>query len=330
MADATVNESSVRRHPNAGRKQSPEHIAMRVAALAATRAKWSEEKREQVRQNFRAAQLKSSSSEETRHRRSVSHRRVSDVETTIYGLYDPFTKQLRYIGKTTATQERRWAIHNNLAKRKTPRRIYNWWRSVLAGGGEPEIFEIEIVQPGGDWVDAEQFWISYFRSIGCDLVNSCDGGQGTSGIKFSDEHIARLRTSHLGHVVSEEGRRKRSEVSLAAWKRNPKSRWAEGQLERMLTTKAARRAAGLYKKRRPATEETKAKISAGKRGKPLTEEHRAKLSAIRKGKQIGKVMSAESRAKMSASHKGVGLSVAHREAITVAQRKRRETKTPNQ
>ena len=45
-----------------------------------------------------------------------------------------------------------------------------------------------------------------------------------------------------------------------------------------------RRAAGLYKKRRPASEETKARIRAAKLGHPLTPEHRAKLSAVRKGK----------------------------------------------
>lgn len=288
MADATINEPSFRRHPNAGKKQSPEHIAKRTAAIAAAKAKWSADKCEQVRQNFRAAQLKSSSSEETRNRRSISHRRVSDVETQIYGLYDPLTKQLRYIGKTTASQERRWAIHNNLAKRKTPRRIYNWWRSVLAVGAEPEIFEIESIPAGGDWVEAEQFWIAYYRFLGCDLVNSCDGGQGTSGIKFSAEHIERLRISHRGHVPSEESRRKRSLISLAAWAKNPNSRAKPETLTKMLATKAVRRAAGLYKKRRPATEETKAKISAGKRGRLLTDEHKAKLSAMRTGKKLSK------------------------------------------
>jgi hypothetical protein len=297
MAEAIINEPLARRHSNAGRKQSAEHIAKRVAAVAATKAKWLEENKFAVSQ-----------------RMAVAHLRTSNLETIIYGLFDPLSKQLRYVGKTTATLERRWSIHGSLAKRKTPRHIYNWWRGLLACGVEPEIFEIDRIPPGGDWVEAEQFWIAYFRFVGCNLVNRCDGGQGTTGIIFSDQHIDRLRASHIGNRRSPEHQRKMKEIHLAAWRRNPGSRWKPGQLEKTLATKAERRAAGLYKKRAPATEETKAKISAGKRGKPLTDAHKAKLSAIRKGKQIGRVIPEESRKKMSAAHMGVPLSEAHRAA----------------
>ena len=43
MAEDTISPDGGRRHPLAGRKQTPEHIANRVAAVAKTRAAWTPE-----------------------------------------------------------------------------------------------------------------------------------------------------------------------------------------------------------------------------------------------------------------------------------------------
>jgi len=45
-------------------------------------------------------------------------------------------------------------------------------------GIRPEIFTIETVD---DWREGERFWIAYYRSIGCRLVNTTFGGDGLSG-----------------------------------------------------------------------------------------------------------------------------------------------------
>jgi hypothetical protein len=47
---------------------------------------------------------------------------------TIYGLYDPDTDELRYVGKTVRTPRRRMLSHRDDAKSKQ-RYLYNWWRS---------------------------------------------------------------------------------------------------------------------------------------------------------------------------------------------------------
>ncbi|MBY9039463.1 hypothetical protein K7461_29235, partial [Pseudomonas fluorescens] len=166
------------------------------------------------------------------------------------------------------------------------RHLYNWWRSLMETGCQPELEVLEIVPSGSDWIEAEQFWIAYYRFIGCDLVNLCDGGQGTVGIRFSDLHIERLRAAHVGKKRSQESIVKSGLGSRHAWRQNPGSRWKPDTLRKMLITKAERRAAGMYRKRRPATEETKAKIRAAKLGKKLSPEHCAKLSEARRRKSL--------------------------------------------
>lgn len=321
MADDSLAEHIVKRHPLAGRKQTAEHIQKRTASCARTRASWSEERiakwRKTASENARSAWNTLEQRANTPSKMAESVNKTCNKSTIIYGLADCETGCIRYIGKTSASLRKRYRQHRCDVRRGSKIRLYNWWRSLSL---EPDIFEIETVEPGGDWVESEQFWISYFRFIGCDLVNRCDGGQGTAGIKFTDEHCAKISKAHLGRKVPPERLEKLRLARLKANAARRGVRWKPGQKEKMLATRFANHAAGLHKKRRPATDETKAKISAAKRGIKLTAEHRAKLSAVRKGKQIGRVFSDAAREKMSKSHKGKPLSEAHRAALAAANR----------
>lgn len=66
-----------------------------------------------------------------------------------------------------------------------------WLLNLERLGLAPEIIVIEEVPPGGDWVEAEQFWIGYFRMIGADLCNHTIGGEGQTGYKQPPEMIAK-------------------------------------------------------------------------------------------------------------------------------------------
>lgn len=122
----------------------------------------------------------------------VSKDRIANKATYIYGLVDPRTTQLRYVGKTVLAPDRRVFVHKWRAK-KQPHKNHSmaWLLNLVAAGTEPEVFTIEEVPPGGDWVEAEQFWIAYFRSIGADLCNHTVGGEGAPGHKQSPETIAK-------------------------------------------------------------------------------------------------------------------------------------------
>lgn len=115
--------------------------------------------------------------------------------TYIYGICDPFTQELRYVGKALNPRVRFWG---HLSFLKKNRKVYStyWLQSVIKKGGSPEFFIIEEV-PNASWQDAEIFWISYFRSIGCRLTNLDHGGKGPS--RVSDETREKFRKASMGN-----------------------------------------------------------------------------------------------------------------------------------
>lgn len=120
--------------------------------------------------------------------RTISPKSTSDKDTYIYGLIDPRTQELRYVGKTVLPIDKRLRVHLWRAT-KTLHRSHSqaWIRSLSEDGFKPDIFTIEEVQPGDDWAEREQFWIAYFRSIGSCLCNHTIGGDGSPGLKQSEE-----------------------------------------------------------------------------------------------------------------------------------------------
>jgi hypothetical protein len=100
------------------------------------------------------------------------------------------------------------------------------------------------------------------------LVNRTEGGEGSSGSKWTEEQRANIR----GRTVTEE-------------------------------TKARLREANLGKKQ---SIEVRMKLSAirlGKKKKPCTPEGRANIKAANQGKNLGRVLSEETKAKIKASNK---------------------------
>lgn len=93
-----------------------------------------------------------------------------DVNRVIYGITSG--DRLVYIGATSQP------LRARLAQLKYRREQF------CLPKGDLDIFEIE--RPD-DWIEAEQFYIAYFRSIGCDLVNRAIGGQSNTGCTQPDQ-----------------------------------------------------------------------------------------------------------------------------------------------
>ena len=140
--------------------------------------------------------------------------------TTIYGLIDPTTQELRYIGKTTLPLRIRYNRHISDAN-KVKRYSSQWVRSVLNKGYKPDVFVLEEVE--GDWVEAEQFWISYWKALGARLTNHTIGGEGQSGAKMpvrTQEHRDKIAAALRGKKASPEVRQKLSAMRTGK-KRKP-------------------------------------------------------------------------------------------------------------
>lgn len=114
--------------------------------------------------------------------------------TIIYGLYEGGSDLPRYVGKTA--QPLRFRMYGHWQAAKQPvMPVSRWLAKAKAEGREIKAVVIETVPPGGDWADRESHWIRAYRFVGVRLLNLTKGGEGLAGLKFSDEHRAKISAS---------------------------------------------------------------------------------------------------------------------------------------
>ncbi len=173
----------------------------------------------------------------------------------IYGLIDPRTRAIRYIGQSTRGLLRPAEHKYKLVDSDTTHKA-NWIRALLHEGLDYEIVVLQYLrddQPYEDIDAMEICWIAHGRAEGWPLTNHTDGGGGIRGYCLSDETRARM-----------------GEAS--------KQRWQDpGFRDKQLAERAARRGV-------PRTPEVRKKISEGKKGYRHTPEAIAKMSAAKRGK----------------------------------------------
>jgi hypothetical protein len=94
----------------------------------------------------------------------------------IYTLSDPHTEEIRYVGKTVETLNKRLSKHTSNIKNLNEKNHRAFWiKSLVQKGLKPIIRLIEEV-PFEIWEEREKYWIKYYRDLGLNLVNSTDGG----------------------------------------------------------------------------------------------------------------------------------------------------------
>lgn len=92
------------------------------------------------------------------------------MAVVIYGLTDPRSGEVRYIGK--ANDAARLNSHKRDARRrKSP--LYSWMSKLAAEGLEPGLVELELAD---DWREAERRLIAEARARGDRLLNLAEGG----------------------------------------------------------------------------------------------------------------------------------------------------------
>jgi hypothetical protein len=202
--------------------------------------------------------------------------------TVIYGLQDPITKECRYVGKTTQTLPYRMYGHNRYKDGISHKD--RWIKKV-----NPEIFEIDVVDDS-EWQYWENFYIQYFKYIGCRLLNLAPGGGGcgkrkqettdkivakNKGRKNSIESIERMSKSHMGIKPSEETRKKLSVVRKG--NTNGFKKGYKPTKEQILAHSIFLKGND-YHKGVLASDETKLKMSISHTGSKRTEEQKLRQS----------------------------------------------------
>lgn len=139
----------------------------------------------------------------------------------VYGLCDPRNDEIRYVGQTTTTLERRLAGHIRGAKYKRldPRTHKNWWiLGLLTREALPSIHMIESGHWSGDELDArELYWYEALLGWGARLTNAPMHryGNGFRGDTQSEDTKALMRASHQASWLkdSEQGSPRRAALS---------------------------------------------------------------------------------------------------------------------
>lgn len=190
------------------------------------------------------------------------------MATTIYALCDPYTEEIRYIGKTVVALSTRLSQHVTASNKGKRIHLHCWMRSL---GVRPVIKPLAIVsdEMAGEM---EIKVIAAYRDGGFRLTNTTDGGEGNLGLVHSEESKAKIRAWGIG--------RKMPPISPET-----RERMAEAQRGKQHSPehKAKIAAAGIG---RIPTEETRAKLRASKQGFRHTPESREKLRIAHLGKKL--------------------------------------------
>lgn len=210
---------------------------------------------------------------------------------TIYALCHPVTNEIRYIGKTTTPQKR----YKEHCRSGGNTYCNKWVRSL--NPHKPVMVGLEIAVE--DWVEAEQFWIIYMKSLGARLTNLTVGGEGALGYVATEETRKKISNTTTGRTLTLEHRNKISinNKSKTGYKLSDEAK-AKISLASMGNKSSAGRItppevrAKLSLTSRNMSLEARAKISAAGKGKILSSEHRAKIS------ESGKLAQARRKNKM--------------------------------
>ena len=139
----------------------------------------------------------------------------------IYGLIDPCTRMIRYVGKS-CTGMRRPKKHRLLAPKSVGPYCENWIRSLLANGLDYEIVVLDTALAKPELSVLERFWIAYGRACGWPLTNLTDGGDGRApGSTASAETRAKMSASRKGRKHSEASRAKMAASRRAFYVEHP-------------------------------------------------------------------------------------------------------------
>ena len=91
----------------------------------------------------------------------------------IYGLEDPRTGSIRYVGKSVRPTKRLQSHLNDRSGTKKSR----WIQKLISLGLLPKVVILEKSSEDG-WKEREKWWISFFHNSGNSLMNQTDGGEG--------------------------------------------------------------------------------------------------------------------------------------------------------
>lgn len=129
---------------------------------------------------------------------SIINSRGQYKNPIVYGLCDPDTLELRYVGKALNGSVRCFehGKPSSIKEGNTPKN--NWLKKLKAQGKDAVrvlISEYSEDVSNEDLYESEQFFIALYKELNCNLLNLTDGGPGMSGHKYSQESRQKMSLS---------------------------------------------------------------------------------------------------------------------------------------
>ncbi len=201
----------------------------------------------------------------------------------IYGLTDPRTDTVRYVGKSCTGlkrprlhAQRRGLLESNYKAR--------WVRSLLANSLMYGVVVLYASSTREGLAEAEQFWIAELRSRGFPLTNTSRGGEG--GTEGCSLETRKKIAATLRGKKHDPARVAKMAASKTGVKLSPPSDQAR---ERMREAQSSRP---------PISDETRQRMSQAAKGKPKgpwkSEESRARMSVVAKEREARRRAARES------------------------------------
>lgn len=191
----------------------------------------------------------------------------------VYGLVDPRTGDLRYVGKSSIGMKRP-REHQIACGRKAKTHNAKWLRELWADGERvPMVLVLEECDSDAQVLAREIVLIALFREAGFNLTNITDGGDGVSGHKMSPETRARMSA-----LWTPERRAKQS-AALKARYEDPEARARTGAaVSKAKSTPEGRARASAAGARVLADKDNVAKLVASRWADPAAREKQSELS----------------------------------------------------
>lgn len=130
-------------------------------------------------------------------------------EVFIYGLVDPNTNQIRYVGKTVQKLNRRLSQHMSDNGKHNPHK-FNWIAKLKKDGIKPKIVLLEECTKD-NWVGKEKEWIQKLDN----LTNLTQGGE--DGLFFTEEILKKISDGVKKANQNPEYKKRQSETSTEYW-----------------------------------------------------------------------------------------------------------------
>jgi hypothetical protein len=257
-------------------------------------------------------------------------RAKAEFRPFVYGLVDPReVGHVRYVG--LAMQSRRPFAHAKRARKEGENHshVLNWIRSLQAEAIDYAVLILEELPAGSSrkFVGSiEKMYIASLRSLGHDLTNTTEGGDGFSG-RHRQESKEKARLAQIGKPKSAEhaANISKGKKGISTGPRTMESRanQSAAQMGHEVSV-VTRKKIGDKRRGQAHTPETRETISKRLKGRKLAPEHAAakhagqctpEARARQRASHLGRKASEESRAAQSAALKGKPFTESHRAAL---------------